>query len=98
MGDFQWFWVKNSQFLGFNPETNQINAINYILNLLQSTNPPKIAADNMSLGYSSSLRPENAQTNPLWQVLKTLSDTNSVVICIAAGNGFDTGLELQQIT
>ena len=68
--------------------SDKIAAINYLTGLL-ATNPKlNVAAVNMSLGGFNDFTPSEAVTtnNPHYLALKTLSDMNRTVICVAAGN------------
>ncbi len=66
-------------------------AFNYLAGLLAKEPDLKIAAVNYSVGGYASITPEEniSGNNPMWLVFKILSDTNRIVICVAAGNEED---------
>ncbi len=65
-----------------------IAAFNYISELLAKDSHLNIAALNFSVGTYGTTTPEAliAGNDPLWLALKTISDTDRTVICVAAGN------------
>ena len=71
-----------------------IAAVDYVVKLMNDNPAMKIASVNMSLGGYDSYTPAQMRYNrdPEWLALKTLSDKNRTVICVAAGNeGLETG-------
>ena len=73
---------------GIGDVSNVLAAVNYVVKLLRDNPDMKIASVNMSFGYFSTYAPEKIKqrNDPVWLALKTLSDTNRTVICVAAGN------------
>ena len=65
-----------------------IEAVNYLIKVLDKNPETKFTAVNMSLGgYNPKTPDEMINTNdPEYVALKALSDTNRVLICVAAGN------------
>ena len=65
-----------------------IAGYNYIAGLLRDNPDLNIAAVNYSVGGFGATTPEEviAGNDPLWLVLKTISDTDRVIISVAAGN------------
>lgn len=71
-------------------EDDEISALEYVLELLN--NGVNIASLNASLGGYQKDTPEEMINSPLWLAYKALSDTNKIVICVAAGNdGVEVG-------
>ena len=73
---------------GQSKASDLIAAINYLTGLLAANPKLNVAAVNMSLGGFNDFTPSEAVTtnNPHYLALKTLSDMNRTVICVAAGN------------
>ena len=69
---------------------DQISALEYVLELLN--NGVNITSLNVSLGGYDKNTPEEMIDSPEWLAYKALSDTNKIVICVAAGNeGVEVG-------
>ena len=74
--------------------SNILNALNALLKLLNDHPSLKIASVNMSYGSSepTTERPETLTSTPEYLAYKALSDTNRIVLCVAAGNeGIEIG-------
>ena len=71
-------------------DADQISALEYVLELLNKG--VNIASLNASLGGYQEDTPEEMINSPYWRAYKALSDTNKIVICVAAGNeGVEVG-------
>jgi subtilisin family serine protease len=71
-----------------------LNAIEYLLDLMNNDKTP--VAVNVSFGWNSNFSPEQIKSGEsgyiLWSAYKALSDTNKIVIVVAAGNeGIEIG-------
>ena len=78
--------VKALNSSGSGTFTTVINALNYVVSLInQGVN---IKAVNMSLETYIDMTPthDNCVKQPLWRAFKALDDTNKAVIVVAAGN------------
>ncbi|MDR1731337.1 MAG: S8 family serine peptidase [Synergistaceae bacterium] len=78
---------------GSAPWSNTIAALDCLVDLLKSPNPPKIAAVNLSLGGGNDVPPEEAVSSPLSLAFRALDKLpNAPVIVVAAGNnGMEVG-------
>ena len=74
-------------------EASVIAALDYIAGLLRNNPAMNIAAVNLSLGGWHSVSPEEIASEPYALAYRTLSDTDRIVICVAAGNeGHEIGV------
>ncbi|MBR0249337.1 MAG: S8 family serine peptidase, partial [Synergistaceae bacterium] len=67
---------------------NIIAAFNYLAGILADNPKLNIAAVNFSVGGFDEGTPEEiiAENNPFWLAMKEISDTDRLVLCVAAGN------------
>jgi subtilisin family serine protease len=74
----------------------QVEAVNYLIDLLEKNPGLRIPAVNLSLGGAQALTPEEQIGSPYWLALKTLDRLNKMVIVVAAGNdAFEVGAPAQ---
>lgn len=79
---------------GTGPESGEIEALNYLVELLTKSPDLKLAAVNLSLGGYGSRSPQDKQArrDPDWLAYKALDSLNKTVIVVAAGNeGVEVG-------
>lgn len=72
---------------------NVMRALNEVLNMLEADPEMRLAAINLSVVFFAPQSPKQAitQKDPMWLMLKALSDTNRTLIVVSASN---EGLEL----
>jgi subtilisin family serine protease len=84
--------VKVLDNTGSGTDAQIVNGINHIRSLLESNPTIRVAAINLSLGGWRSTTPDGMKSDPYYQAYKTLSDTNRIVIAVAAGyEGLEVG-------
>lgn len=75
------------------PADSLVNALNHLADVLRLDSTIRLAAVNMSLGFPSSINPDQAKTDPLWQVMSEISQMDRAVLCVSAGNkGIEVGV------
>ena len=80
---------------GVGTESNMVNALNYLVGLLQADANLKVAALNMSFAIYSSMPPtlELQTREVMWRALKALDSMNRTVLVTCAGNeGLEVGV------
>jgi subtilisin family serine protease len=74
----------------------QVDAMNYLIELLEKNPGLRVPAVNLSLGGPESLTPEEQVGTPEWLAFKALDRLNKMVIVVAAGNNaFEVGAPAQ---
>ena len=74
--------------------TTIIDAIDYLIGVLNKNPDVKFTAVNMSLGGYQAKNPDQiiSTKDPYYMAMKALNDTNRMLICVAAGNeNFEVG-------